>query len=39
MMAIARRPDDLAALVKRLSDNFSSSPWTAKARALQESSK
>jgi TolA-binding protein len=39
MMAIARRQDDVAALVKRLVDNFPASPWTAKARTLQESGK
>jgi hypothetical protein len=29
----------VAALVKRLVDNFPASPWTAKARTLQESGK
>jgi TolA-binding protein len=38
MMSTAKRPDDVRALVKRLTDNYPSSPWTAKARVLVEPS-
>jgi TolA-binding protein len=34
MMQLAKRPDDVAALVKRLSDTFPGSDWTARARLL-----
>ena len=36
MMRLAGRRDEVAALAKRLSDRFPTSPWTAKARALLE---
>jgi TolA-binding protein len=39
MMKLAGRGDELLALVKRLTDNFPSSPWTVKARALTEAVK
>ena len=35
MMQLAKRPDDLAALVKRLETSFPDSSWTVKARLLQ----
>ncbi len=35
MMQLARRPDDLAALVKRLESSFPDSDWTVKARLLE----
>ncbi|HUJ74314.1 MAG TPA: tetratricopeptide repeat protein, partial [bacterium] len=35
MMQMARRPDDVAALVKRLESAFPDSDWTVKARLLQ----
>jgi TolA-binding protein len=35
MMQLAKRPDDLAALVKRLETSFPDSDWTVKARLLQ----
>ncbi len=34
MMKLAGKPGEVAALVKRLSDRFPASPWTAKARLL-----
>jgi cellulose synthase operon protein C len=34
MMKLAGKPDEVAALAKRLADRFPSSPWTAKARSL-----
>ena len=34
MMQLAKRPDDVAALVKRLETAFPASDWTAKARLL-----
>jgi TolA-binding protein len=34
MMQIAKRPDDVAALLKRLEAAFPDSPWTVKARLL-----
>jgi TolA-binding protein len=36
MMKLAQRQDQVQALVKRLGDNFPSSPWTAKAQKLME---
>jgi FimV-like protein len=36
MMKLAAKPDEVAALARRLSDRFPSSPWTAKARKLME---
>ncbi len=35
MMQMAKRPDDLASLVRRLESGFPDSPWTVKARLLQ----
>jgi TolA-binding protein len=35
MMQMAKRPDDLAALVKRLESSFPDSDWTVKARLLE----
>ena len=35
MMQLAKRPDDVAALVKRLESAFPDSDWTVKARLLQ----
>jgi hypothetical protein len=35
MMQLAKRPDDVAALVKRLETAFPASAWTVKARLLQ----
>ena len=35
MMQLAKRPDDLAALVKRLESSFPDSEWTVKARLLE----
>ena len=35
MMQLAKRPDDVAALVKRLETSFPDSDWTVKARLLQ----
>ena len=35
MMQLAKRPDDVAALVKRLETAFPASDWTVKARLLQ----
>lgn len=35
MMQLAKRPDDLGALVKRLESSFPDSPWTVKARLLE----
>jgi hypothetical protein len=35
MMQMAKRPDDLAGLVKRLEAGFPDSEWTVKARLLQ----
>ncbi len=34
MMQLAKRPDDVAALVKRLQTTFPDSPWTIKGRLL-----
>ena len=39
MMKLAQRQDQVQALVKRLADNFPSSPWTVKARKLLEQAK
>jgi TolA-binding protein len=39
MMKLAKRQDEVQAIVKRLTDNFPSSPWTAKARGLMEAGK
>ncbi len=39
MMKLAKRQDEVRALVKRLTDNFPSSAWTSKARALMEAEK
>ncbi|MGO9410372.1 MAG: tetratricopeptide repeat protein [Spirochaetia bacterium] len=39
MMKLGERPDQVQALVKRMTDSFPSSPWTAKARKLQEAGK
>ncbi len=39
MMKLAQRPDEVQALVKRLNDNFPSSPWTTKAQKLMERTK
>jgi len=36
MMKLAQRQDQVQGLVKRLGDNFPSSPWTAKAQKLME---
>ena len=36
MMKLAGKPEEVTALVRRLDDRFPSSPWTAKARKLQE---
>jgi hypothetical protein len=34
MMQLAKRPDDVVALLKRLEAGFPDSPWTVKARIL-----
>ncbi len=39
MMKMAQRPADVQALYKRLSDNYPSSPWTTRAKALLEAGK
>jgi TolA-binding protein len=39
MMQLAKRPDEVAALVKRLESGFPDSEWTAKARILQGGTK
>ncbi len=36
MMKLSGKPEDVAALARRLADRFPSSPWTAKARKLVE---
>jgi hypothetical protein len=36
MMHLAKRPDEVDALVKRLEDGFPGSEWTAKAKNLRE---
>jgi TolA-binding protein len=36
MMKLAKRPDDVEAIVKRLEDRFPGSEWTAKTRLLTE---
>jgi len=36
MMKLAGKPEEVAALAKRLSDKFPASPWTVKARKLLE---
>jgi TolA-binding protein len=39
MMQLAKKPDEVAALVKRLESSFPDSEWTAKARILQGGTK
>jgi len=36
MMKLSGKPEEVAALARRLADRFPSSPWTAKARKLVE---
>jgi TolA-binding protein len=39
MMKLGQRPDQVQSLVKKLTDSFPASPWTAKARKLLEAGK
>jgi len=39
MMKLGERPDQVQALVKKMTDSFPSSPWTVKARKLLEAGK
>ncbi len=39
MMKLGERPDQVQALVKKMTDSFPASPWTARARKLQEAGK
>ncbi|MGA2765470.1 MAG: tetratricopeptide repeat protein [Spirochaetia bacterium] len=39
MMKLGQRPDQVQVIVKKMSDNIPSSPWTARARKLQEAGK
>ncbi|HVP19370.1 MAG TPA: tetratricopeptide repeat protein [Spirochaetia bacterium] len=39
MMKLGERPDQVDALVKKMTDAYPSSPWTARARRLQEAAK
>ncbi len=39
MMKLGERADQVQALVKKMTDTYPSSPWTAKARRLQEAGK
>jgi hypothetical protein len=36
MMKLSGRPEEVAALVKRLTERFPTSPWAARARTLLE---